>query len=908
MIPLQLKIRNFLSYGSQSDIIDFEPHHLICLTGKNGHGKSALLDAITWALWGQARKIAGVTRGDEHFIRLGENNMSVTLDFICNNQRYRVGRDFSIANNKRGVSQLYFGIFKTEIDAYISLTEKNSRDTQEKINMLLGIDYETFINSIFLRQGQSNEFSKKSPLERKEIISTLLGLSRYENLKQRAVEKQRSCEKEYEILGHLINSAKTELSSKEDVARQLPAIDAQLDRLSNLKKEQEQLLQSLKIEQKASSDARTTFTIKLKMVDEQQRIVSNREQRLVEHLRIRRDYFHQKNSLLQKRPAVPLETIRTKKIILEKGRVQLQQLKTDLLTFTHKKQERFTTLAQEFQVIRHKKELELNEILIHHQQSESQSNLLEKKLTEKKELFVEAQKQLAVFLAEATQHKKTTEKAPSRELLLNKATRTLDRWHLLQKNFETEIKKTEANQVQLCATTASACPLCKQNLPHQLHMQLQKDVSKKLTHLTHQCMRLKKIIPAIKNQIALLQKEQNDIAHARELMEKAQRTYEQQEILLKISAEELQYLQKEYTALLKIGADTAALHAEQSQQLVQMTQSHTEKISLDQEIAALTAQISDIEKQVTELTRANFEAQIAECDTLIEEINAYHNEEQILAIKREQYHHQRIEIIQCITEIRNAKKNISELQDEISVMQGQAAGYDAIEQQIKEQENLLLQLQQRQNSCLEQKGALSKQIQLLEKRSEELTAFTEKMAHFGQLKEDYLLLSQALGKNGIQAFIIEQAVPELEQEANLLLSKLTNNQAQVMFESLRDLKSGGTKETLDIKISDAMGIRPYELFSGGEAFRIDFALRIALSKLLARRAGTSLQTLIIDEGFGSQDEEGLALIQEALYMIQDDFEKIIIVSHLPDMKLNFPTNFVVTKNAAGSSVTVVQQG
>ena len=57
----------------------------------------------------------------------------------------------------------------------------------------------------------------------------------------------------------------------------------------------------------------------------------------------------------------------------------------------------------------------------------------------------------------------------------------------------------------------------------------------------------------------------------------------------------------------------------------------------------------------------------------------------------------------------------------------------------------------------------------------------------------------------------------------------------------------------------------HELFSGGEAFRIDFALRIAISKLLARRAGTALQTLIIDEGFGSQDEEGLAHIMEALY-------------------------------------------
>jgi exonuclease SbcC len=156
--------------------------------------------------------------------------------------------------------------------------------------------------------------------------------------------------------------------------------------------------------------------------------------------------------------------------------------------------------------------------------------------------------------------------------------------------------------------------------------------------------------------------------------------------------------------------------------------------------------------------------------------------------------------------------------------------------------------------------------------------------------------------------LIEEAIPEIEHEANYLLAKLTNNQAHVFIESLRDLKSGGSKETLDINISDATGIRPYEMFSGGEAFRIDFSLRIAISKLLARRAGTSLQTLIIDEGFGSQDEEGLSLIMDALYKVQDDFEKVIVVSHLPTMRDQFPVHLVVEKGPSGSKVSVVEQG
>ena len=199
-------------------------------------------------------------------------------------------------------------------------------------------------------------------------------------------------------------------------------------------------------------------------------------------------------------------------------------------------------------------------------------------------------------------------------------------------------------------------------------------------------------------------------------------------------------------------------------------------------------------------------------------------------------------------------------------------------------------------------------MQQLKKYKKDFESHNKKLLTLQEEIDDYQTIAQATGKNGVQALLIENTIPEVEKEANYLLSKLTDNQAQIYIESLRDLKKGGTKETLDIKISDEMGIRPYELFSGGEAFRIDFALRIALSKLLARRSGTTLQTLIIDEGFGSQDEQGLQNIMNALYKIQDDFVKVIIVSHLIHMKDQFPVHFFIEKGPQGSNVTIFEQG
>ena len=93
--------------------------------------------------------------------------------------------------------------------------------------------------------------------------------------------------------------------------------------------------------------------------------------------------------------------------------------------------------------------------------------------------------------------------------------------------------------------------------------------------------------------------------------------------------------------------------------------------------------------------------------------------------------------------------------------------------------------------------------------------------------------------------------------------------------------------------------------SGGESFRANLALRIAISKLLARRAGAQLQTLVIDEGFGSQDSQGRSLVVEAINSIQYDFERIIVITHIEELKDLFPARIDVVKTASGSRVVMV---
>ena len=188
-----------------------------------------------------------------------------------------------------------------------------------------------------------------------------------------------------------------------------------------------------------------------------------------------------------------------------------------------------------------------------------------------------------------------------------------------------------------------------------------------------------------------------------------------------------------------------------------------------------------------------------------------------------------------------------------------------------------------------------------ERQREERLRERERLAADQSLYDDLRL---AFGKRGVPAMIIETVVPELEAYANELLTRMSDGRLNVRIETQRELRGGEVREALDIVISDELGSRPYELYSGGEAFRINFAIRIALSRLLARRAGAQLRSLFIDEGFGTQDASGREHLVAAINSIQDDFDRILVITHIDEMKEAFPARIEVEKTPNGSRFTL----
>ena len=288
--------------------------------------------------------------------------------------------------------------------------------------------------------------------------------------------------------------------------------------------------------------------------------------------------------------------------------------------------------------------------------------------------------------------------------------------------------------------------------------------------------------------------------------------------------------------------------------------------------------------------------------------------------------HKRETLIQSIADAKASKESIehistmmhtdeSHLEDMVSALDNVEKAIPNLETEIRDLDMISLRISQVQSDIqdltheqaglLREIGAMQDSIERCVRLENELAEKTDIFNRTAYSKGIFDQLAIAFGRNGIQALVIEQAIPELEEYANHLLGKMTDHRMSIRLETQRENNSGGEpRETLDIRISDELGTRNYETYSGGEAFRVNFALRLGLSKLLSSRAGAPMPTLFIDEGFGTQDTSGLERLVESIRMIQDDFRRIIVITHMQELKEVFPVRIEVSKTSRGSTFVV----
>ena len=836
-----------MSYTDVHEPLSFEGIHVAVLTGDNGHGKSALLDAITWALWGRAR-----ARSVDELIHAGAAEMEVEFEFQLDEHQYRVIRKRQ-RRGKSGYSDLQFAILAD--GGYKPLTERSVTETERLIERTLRMSYETFTSSSFIQQGRADTFTTNSPAERKRILAEILELGYYDELEARARERFKAREAQLLDERRLAQDWEAEIARRPEyqseidrLRAQLATLEAQLGRLDDqLTQARERVAQLESVQQQVDeTEARL------------QRFSIDRA-RLGGALRERQTLRGQAQAVLSRGADI------------ERAAAELDAARRELDALTHK-QHAYLPLERA-------REAAMRTLAAEQARLEGEVVQRERRLAEVRQVgsrLAELVAQLKAVQAEAAGLTQIEAQHAQLQAVVGRAREEAAEKRTVNTQLKKEMLELRARLDEL--DELSTCPTCQRPMDAR-HKQRLRD------EYVAQGTRLRDEFRAIEITCREL-----DASVARD------------EALLSQAATALQGREGVLRRLAQ--AESAVAQAEEAVRTGSTLQAElAERQRLLREgafAAEARRQIHHLERDIGVL--GYDEKRHMAVRTRVAELAPFERERQLLEQARLSAEHLDVQIVELQGNLQRMEEECAADAQRLARLRAQTQGLATARQRLAELDNQAAEARrardEARDQCLFAQSKLDN-CAFLERKQRESLARQDALRREQSIYGD---LAYAFGRRGVQAMIIETAIPEIEDEANRILSRMTDGRMHVKFETQRDVRSGaGTIETLDIKISDELGTRSYEMFSGGEGFRVNFAIRIALSRLLAHRAGTRLQTLVVDEGFGSQDQDGRDRVVEAIQAIEAEFEKILVITHLEDLRERFPVRIEVSKTPRGST-------
>ncbi len=848
MLPTRLELRNFLAYRAP-DPVTFTGIHLACLTGPNGVGKSSLLDAITWALWGKAR-----AKRDDDLIHQGASDMQVSLDFEHDGLQYRVQRRRSRAERgSRGALDL---MVRGADNRPRLINEDGMRLTQHKINAILRLDYETWIHSAYLQQGRADAFTLATAADRKRILAEILDLEQWTSYEAAAKDQLNRLAGQIDVLQHDISRSEDEFAREPQLRSDLAAVSESLDSTS------ERLHHASERHLQLANAASALQRERERHKEIERRIEARRDDMAAAQAEVER----QGAKIAEYQGAIAqgadiesgyrqLQDARSSQSALAEQLRQIQELDTRQHALERGLADKRAALKREADVIRERIS-GLDQV--QNAAAETDVAELRQRLIDLQAL--EAQRDDLVAALEAGNLR--------RAKLTTQLTTLTSEGRALSDRLN-----------RLMAADGATCPLCGQALTarHRNDMSSQLEAERESLRAAYrQC--------------------QTDIRE----IDQARRERERERDALALQLKELPALQRQAGA-----AEQAERKAEEAAAARQLEAAKLADIEARQSAEDYGV---ELRRQLTEVqgqrARIGYDPDShADIKTQLETYAAFDRQYTRLEFARinlpeaqrirDDTQARLVELERALTQDQAQRQCIT---DAIAALETETAQERVLRAKVESIRAESQRLQERKTILEQELRAIAAGRQNVKRLSQRL----EQTRHQRGLYRD---LRAAFGKNGVPALIIETAIPELEAEANDLLDRMTDGRMALRFNMQRERLSGGAIETLDVAVADELGTRAYELYSGGEAFRINFAIRIALSKLLARRAGAQLRTLFIDEGFGTQDEDGQAKLIDAISKVASDFELVLVITHIDDLRDAFPVHLTVEKTPHGSIVT-----
>ncbi len=850
MVPVRLSMRNFLCYRDNCPPLDFTGIALACLSGENGHGKSALLDAVTWAVWGQAR-----AKTDDELIHMGRVDMEVEFDFHVGEVVYRVLRKRRKGTaNGPGRTLLEFQVLSA--GEWKPLTGNTVRDTQARIIEAVRLDYDTFRNSAFIMQGRADEFTLKAPGERKRVLAEILGLSAYDGYEAKARDERKRWEADVRRLDAVIAQYTVELQR-----------EAQYER------ERRETVEELGVVEKDLGESRARLT------------ALQDAERTLQLLRSQAEAAERDRQQALDRVQRSEEELKRQRAIVERFRVivgregEIRARYAALIGARAAESEQSSRLARVAALRRDEAKAQAavdREAATLH----ARRDLLRADI-ERLGLLAVRQPEIEQALTAVAGERAAVEQGERRladlRRDLQEETNASGQLQAVNKRHREDMDELKHKQGELTRGDGAICPICRTALGEAGTQRIFETYEAEGKQLAAEFRNNKAMQEAVKARCLGIQE---SIKHGEEEAGRARTAVERKQASLERDRREAV---EASAAVLPLTAERRSIEASlQSEAFAAAARSSLREIS--ESIAA-----AGYDEAAHQQARSQTQA-LAGAD-------AEHSE---LQLAEESSRNATASIARTEEDLAEWCASVEKAEERKTAVELLLAGQADPREDLVRVSGTVTSLEQAERRLRLALGAAEQKLDDCRRYRRAHDAAQIERTAARRRQQIYDDLATAFGRKGVQALIIDSVLSEIEEEASSLLARMSNGRMSVTLTTQKETQRGTPVETLDISIADELGTRAYEMFSGGEAFRINLALRIALSKLLARRAGAPLPTLIVDEGFGTQDASGRERVMEALNAVARDFECLIVITHIDELRDQFDRQIKVEKRPEGS--------
>lgn len=887
MKPLKIKISAFGPYKNCIDI-DFEKlgeSGIFLITGDTGAGKTTIFDSISFALFGEVsgsnRPVPSV-RSD---FADNDTETFVELEFTHKNKKYKIRRNPAYERTKKRGE----GTTKTSADASLEYDDKvisGTKNVDIKIEEILGINSKQFKQISMLAQGEFLKILFAESKDRTEIFRRIFDTDIYNQIAKRLADKTRIAKAELEQLKDYFAINSSNIVWKDGIQSVQPKDVNELFIQEILEKLQQEIKvnseQFGKCQEQISKQSDENSKMEKEITaqkDKNDKI--DRCQKLQEEQKVlqeKQEDIKQKEILIQKSQEIINKILpkEDKKKELEKEISQKQKVLQDIsekIELGKKKEEKFKQILELIEIIK--------------VQFQKYSELKDGK-TELEDKI----KKLQVIIKEQENKKIASENAQKLEAEWEKlSTEVLEK--------EKEFFREQAGILAEKLKENEPCPVCGSLHHPNLAIKSKSVLTKEeLDNLKEKEEKSRKILTDATNKVTEINSKIETLI--KEFGEKPD-----VELYNKKYAEISEELEKAYNQLndnyKKIMLKDIVI---ESFEYDIFKEKITNKISKErEEFLKLQTQQEENKKQIDELLQKKEKAQNDYQNTLKE--LGFENEEQY---KKSVLNNLQIEIFS--KEIEKYKTDVTINATKLEEIQKEIKGFEKVDLTAKIQEfnNKKQELENMRRQQMEYHRIFENNNRILVDLQTNSKKLDSKIKEFTMVEDlSKIANGTVYGKRRIEfeQFVQASYFDMVIIEANKRLLKMTDNRFLLVRKESSERVSD--KIGLELEVIDNYNgkRRDVKSLSGGEAFKAALSLALGLSDVIqSYSGGIVVDTMFIDEGFGSLDTESREQAINTLNQLTDNHKLIGIISHVTELKERIDKKVIVTKSTEGSKITI----